>query len=964
MKKTVLFVIVAWSVCASVMANVRAEGYPLKVTERKLSNGLTVWINEDHFLPKVFGAVVVKAGAKDCPNTGIAHYFEHIMFKGTDKIGTVDYQAEKPWLDSIAARYDLLANTRDEAMRREIQNDINRLSVKAGEYAIPNEFTNLISLYGGTRLNAFTSFDETVYHNAFSPQFIAQWCELNSERLLTPEFRLFQGELETVYEEKNMYSDNMVGGAMEQAQKQLLKGTPYSYPVIGSTENLKNPRLSEMRAFYEKYYVAGNMGLILCGDVDADSIMPLLERTFGRVKPGTAPAAKPYALPVFDPSNVVHLKLPIPIMKAAGQAYLAPTDRDEDYVVFEIALSILTNGSDAGLLDSLVNENKMLMAGAGVMSLKDLSVMGFGYIPNIPFGSKRKAARQCLEQIERLKRGQFSEEVLAAQKLNYIRNKQRMLENLDERSSAMIAAMSHGLSWDAVLRQYQSVDKITKADIMRVASKYFSNSYARVEKKFGTYPKEKISQPNYKPVAPKHAGEKSAYAKALEQMPCSQMPPRLVDFDKDVATLPLSPLVHLYTTRNPYNDLFQLQLIFHKGSMEDRRLEAVSSYLDLIGVDSLSKHQFSKNLEALGARLNFIADSHSFSVVLSGFDRNFSSAMSLLNRFLTSAKPDKRKFKEMLKAYKIQRKTFFKDNGNIAGAAMEKVMFGSKSSFIDHLSLEALKQMDGQLLIDIFKELQSNEMSVVYSGNLGSEEVATCVRNNVNLDRINIPHHFVYRQLESIDTPTVYFFDNPDARQALIRTYSLLPAASTEEARAKMQLWGNYFGSGMSSILFQEIREFRSYAYSSSGSLYSLPLMTHPDAPLAYVTQLGTQADKSMLALGVLDSIFRNMPVRASNVAANRQAIIHSINNNYPDFRSIGRFVALRRVEGYRQDPSLKRSSILPLLGIDDVVSVYESQVKCAPRTVIVVGDKRKIDMRQLAQYGKMVELKKEDIYR
>lgn len=172
----------------------------LRVKELKLSNGMTVWLNEDHSQPKVFGAVVVKAGAKDCPNTGIAHYFEHIMFKGTDKIGTTDYAKEKVWLDSIATQYDLLAKTKDEQQRLEIQKHINQLSIKASDYAIPNEFPRLISKYGGSGLNASTSYDLTEFHNTFSPQYIEQWLWLNSERLIHPVFRLFQGELETVYE--------------------------------------------------------------------------------------------------------------------------------------------------------------------------------------------------------------------------------------------------------------------------------------------------------------------------------------------------------------------------------------------------------------------------------------------------------------------------------------------------------------------------------------------------------------------------------------------------------------------------------------------------------------------------------------------------------------------------------------------------------------------------------------------
>lgn len=255
------------------------------VTTFTLANGMTVWVSEDHSQPKVFGAVVVKAGAKDCPNSGIAHYLEHLLFKGTDNIGTTDYGKEKPWLDSISAQYDLLARTTDEARRLSIQRHINELSIKAANYAIPNEFNNLISRFGGTGLNAYTSFDETVFHNSFAPQYIRQWCELYAERLRNPVFRLFQGELETVYEEKNMYADNLVTSTAEHAQQLALACTPYAYPILGATDSLKNPRLSEMTRFFRERYVPTNMGLILCGDISADSLRPLLDNTFGTLRP-------------------------------------------------------------------------------------------------------------------------------------------------------------------------------------------------------------------------------------------------------------------------------------------------------------------------------------------------------------------------------------------------------------------------------------------------------------------------------------------------------------------------------------------------------------------------------------------------------------------------------------------------------------------------------------------------------
>ena len=264
----------------------RPSAPQLTVTEHQLSNGMTVWLNEDHSQPVVYGSVVVKAGAKDCPGTGIAHYFEHILFKGTDRLGTVDYASEKVYLDSISALYDRLAETRDAAERAALQQDINRLSGLAAQYAIPNEFNRLVTRYGGTSLNAATSYDMTYYYNTFPARYLEQWSLLYSERLLRPVYRLFQGELETVYEEKNRGDDNLFGSVLETVTKAIFQDRPYASPVIGTTENLKNPRMSEMDAFFKRYYVGCNMGIILAGDIDPSATLPILERTFGRIERG------------------------------------------------------------------------------------------------------------------------------------------------------------------------------------------------------------------------------------------------------------------------------------------------------------------------------------------------------------------------------------------------------------------------------------------------------------------------------------------------------------------------------------------------------------------------------------------------------------------------------------------------------------------------------------------------------
>ena len=259
----------------------------LQVEQYKLENGMTVMLNEDKEASGVYGVVIVKGGGKQDPSdaTGIAHYLEHMLFKGTTELGTVDFKKEKVYLDSIALLYDNLGLTKSEDKRLEIQKKINDLNLKASEYAIPNEFDRILEGMGGTGINAFTSNDVIAYFNQFPPHQIKKWLEVNSHRFINPVFRLFQSELEVVYEEKNRAMDNPFRKLIEEYFEHFWKKHPYGQQtVLGTVDHLKNPSLTKMREYYDKYYVANNMYLLLAGNFQSKNIKLHIESTFGRLK--------------------------------------------------------------------------------------------------------------------------------------------------------------------------------------------------------------------------------------------------------------------------------------------------------------------------------------------------------------------------------------------------------------------------------------------------------------------------------------------------------------------------------------------------------------------------------------------------------------------------------------------------------------------------------------------------------
>ena len=935
----------------------------LQVKELKLSNGMTVWLNEDHSQPKIFGAVVVKAGAKECPNTGIAHYFEHIMFKGTDRLGTIDYEKEKPWLDSISAQYDLLSQTKDEAERTKIQQHINRLSLKAADYVIPNEFNRLISRYGGSGLNAGTGFDMTFYHNSFMPQYIEHWCWLNSERLIKPVFRGFQAELENVYEEKNRAADGM-GDVLEKVLGAVFKTQPYAYPIIGSTENLKNPRLSDMEAFYKNYYVASNMGLILCGDMTPDSTLTaLLERTFGRVQTGPVPKRGYSPMPDILAGESQEIKLPIPLVGIEALVFKAPTDFEPDADALELANKLLSNGK-AGLLDSLVNEHKVMLALAVSTGFDDAAGSAVLIIPKL-LGKMKTAEGRVIEQIQQVMNGNFSNEQLEALKQEMVMEAEQTLETIDSRSDLLVDLFSKGKTWQDLLDKIEAVKRLTKADVVAAAKKYYGANHITLTKKYGTPDKETLKQPGYKPIAPKNMDAKSAFAQQLEQIPVRQSVIRTVDFEHDVTMQKLNNHVTLYYKQNPVNGIFTFTLRYKDGNIHTPALDVLASYISQLGTDSLKKQQLEQAWQRISTTIDIVPGDVAFSINLTGPDTQFEPALRLLAHFLRSAKGDEEALSDAKDADKVTRKSFGKQKDDVLKPAMHRILYGNQSTYLTQLSKKEIKALKSDELLTLFRELQQYDCELFYCGRQPVESVALSTQQTLPLAQCSHPQADTFRPLQQYSEPVVYFYDVPKSRQNYVVSYDAVSALPTNEQRATFSLWGEYFGGGMSSVLFQNVREFRSLAYSTGGRGFMTSLVQHPQEILGYVTAAGTQADKTLEAVATIDSLLRQMPMKEENLEAARQSMLSDIQNDYPTFRTIAKYVANQRRDGYTTDPNADIARLLPAISSQDIVQFHQQHIASNRNRVwIVIGDKKLTDLKALAKYGKVVVLKKEDVYR
>lgn len=936
----------------------------LKVKEYRLENGLTVWLNEDHSQPKVFGAVVVKAGAKDCPDTGIAHYFEHMMFKGTDRIGTLDYESEKVLLDSIAMKYDELAMTEDTAARARLQKEINELSIRSSEYVIPNEFNRLINRFGGSGLNAATSYDATIYFNTFSPQYMVQWAEINSERLINPVFRLFQSELETVYEEKNMYGDFIGGQVMDTLMARYFGPHPYAYPIIGSTKNLKNPRLTEMHKFFEDYYVASNMALILSGDFDAQQVMPILEKAFSRIRSGNAPKQEKVMLPPFNGRETMKVKFPIPFIKAMGLGFRGVSANHEDQVALNIAVNLLNNANGTGYLDKLMVEHKLMGALAINESMNEAGILAVAIMPKLLIQSYSSAEKMVWDEINRVKNGDFSDEMFNSLKLEQKRQYASSLENIDSRATIMMNLFSQGKSWNDYLNEVARIESITKEDVVRVAQKYFSNNYLCVTKSTGKYPKDNLPKPAFSPVVPRNADASSSYAKQLEKIPEQQVAPRIIDFEKDVKTSKLTPLVTLYTTPNPLNDIFTLNISYGIGALEQPELMQLTNYLQLLGTESLSFEQFRSRLQSIGSTLAFDVTPDAFVMKVTGFDNHIDETMKLVGDFIRHAKADDKKLRQIVDDAKVSEKAFFKSGDNVASALLEQVKYGDQSRYLRKLSLLQIKKLKGKDMLAIYDKVRSVQCDLHYCGTLPVEKVIGTIRQHLPLERTTVASNSpYYRELKQYDRPTVFFIDMPDMAQSIVYGYVKGDPVDDKASRHASRLFSVYFGGDMSSLMFQEIREFRSFAYRTSGR-YQLPNHAHKGTAGSFTAMLSTQSDKTLDALGVLDSLIREMPLKPERMEAVKQTLVNRINNDYPPFRNLSEKVASARMEGFDRDPAEEFLRDIATMDMQDISRFYREQISGRPVVYVIAGNRKHIDMKKLAEYGTIIKVKKKDIYK
>ena len=935
------------------------------LTEYTLANGLTVMLWEDHDQPDVTGYVAVRAGAVDEPAeyTGLAHYLEHMLFKGTQKIGALDWEKEKPLYEEIIRLYDEYAETTDEAKRLELTKKINKVSIEAAKYATVEDFFVLLDGIGATGVNAYTSYDMTCYHNSFPAASMYKWLTIFSDRLIDPVFRTFQAELETVFEEYNRGEDNLSRKLNSTMMAKMFAGSPYERSVIGLPEHLKNPRLSKLIEFYNTWYVANNMALIIVGDFDAEATKPMIEETFGRLKSAPLPERPTYPKTSFA-GNPSH-KFKLGYYPQVIWVWDGVTVSDEDDMPLKFVVRLLNNSTQTGLLDKLDIEGTVSSAGAGVFALRDQGRVLIEAVPYYDaaqqmYESNTATEKIVMAEINRLKTGDIPDWLIQTVKAEWAQDYKLAFENSSTKIDALVNCFIYDIPTNVIFTENERVQALTKEDIQRIAKKYFDAGHMTLAFEEGDPKKSKLSKPAIKPLDLINT-EETEYAKQFKALPQGEVKQTFMDMN-DVKVLDIDQNVKLHYATNPQNNIFSLVLEFGIGTIKKPMLEFVTSLMNRAGImPNIEPQDFRRQLSELGGRCSYrVVDSY-FYVSIIGNEENLAEICQLVQRQMLMPKFDTKQFDAVKGSELSSRFMMSKVDGVQADALRQYILYGDKSDYIDVVPFMEVYYMDELKLKVEFLDAIKYALNIHYCGQKPVEEVKDILIKNLPLQEGVMPSTSPeITDKKTYDQTQVYFLANSNVQQATIYFYFNGKPYDKEQS-VLFQAFNHYFSGGFTGIVLDEIREKRSMAYTATGNVVRGPL---PGKESYFMGYIGTQSDKAVDAINVFMSLLDSMPEYPDRIESVKATLRQNAQVSKPSFRSKTEAYDSWREMGYEVDPAKYNQDAINNLTFEQIKQFYEENIKGQPVSIIVMGDPKLIDQKALqAKYGKIVKVNKSKLF-
>ncbi len=936
------------------------EGDPMETKIYTLKNGMKVYISVNKEQPRIQTNIAVRAGSKNDPAdaTGLAHYLEHMLFKGSSNMATSNWAEESKLLDAISNLYEDQRAASDDEDKASIYKMIDSVSFEAAKHAIPNEYDKLVSSLGAKGTNAFTSYEMTVYVNDIPTNEFEKWLMLESERFSELVLRLFHTELETVYEEFNRGQDNDYRKVYSTMDSLLFMKHQYgTQTTIGRGEHLKNPSMVKIHEYFRTYYVPNNMAIILSGDIDPDYAVEKIEKYFGNYEPKDVPSFSfTPEEPISEP-RVAEVLGPRAEYVQIGFRLQGSDSKDPLYA--QLLNSILNNGK-AGLIDlNLLQKQKVLSAYAYDSELKDYSKFVLG--GEAKQGQSLDEVKDMLmQQLEMVKKGEFEDWMLEASVNNIRLQKKQYQEQNWYRASVMRDAFIKNKDYNNVVNEDKMLAGIRKDEFVKWVNDNFGDNYALVYKRTGVDPKlHKVSKPQITPVDINRSVQ-SEFATTFDSVPSDRLQPLWVNYDEALDAEDLQENLKFTYAKNEVNDLFTMYYILDMGKMNDKKLDMAVRYLPFLGTDKYSVEELKKEFFKLGLNYDVFAADDRVYVYFSGLDESFEKGLELFEHLLANATPNEEVLTEMVKDVAKERANEKLEKFYIHGRAMTSYgKYGATNPVNDVLSNDELSALGANELVDIIKSLTAYQHQIFYYGLRPKDDVkkALAQYHKVPEKLSPYPPKRDYPEL-SMDRNQVFFVDY-DMVQAEIRLISKGDQFN-KEVWPYARLFNEYFGSGLSSIIFQEIRESKGLAYSAY-SYYSLGReVDKANYVNAYV---GTQRDKLKEAVAVLLDLMNEMPEAPDQFEDARLAALKKIESERIVKQNVFWTYQGLQKRGIGYDIRKEQYDIIQNMTLEDLKKFFSQNIANNNYSFLVIGKKAEMDMAVLSELGEVKELTLEELF-
>lgn len=932
-----------------------AKNDPMDVRIYTLENGLKVYMSVYKDAPRIQTYIGVRAGSKNDPSTstGLAHYFEHLMFKGTPNIGAKNYAAEKPLLDDIESLFELYRQTTDSIQRQTIYHQIDSISSVASQYVVSNEYDRMMTFIGAQGSNAWTSTDQTVYTENIPSNELSNWAIIQADRFKNPVIRVFHTELETVYEEKNRSLNSDQSRVIDTLQLALYPHHTYgTQSTLGTDKDLKSPSIKNIKQFHADYYVPNNMAICLSGDFNPDSALAVIKKNFGDMKPKEVPVytpgpEKPITAPIVK--NVYGLESDLVYVGFRVPGEKKDLDRRAEMITY------LLYNSTAGLLDLNINQKqKMVGSAAFPVSMTDYTtLLMIGYPKE---GQSMEEVKNLLiAQVDSIRAGNFGDWLLEAAVNNLKLRHTEAITNNEQRAYEMINAFTNDLTWEQYVQSYENMYKTTKADIMAYANEWLKDNYVVVYKhQDPAFRIPQFPKPTITPVQ-LDRNSKSEFFQQIEKNPVQPIEPVFADYQKDLSKTEAQKEIPVLYKKNEENGIFKLYYVFDMGTTSERKLSPAFEYLSYLGTSTMSPEKFKEEMFKLACSFNVVPQNERMFVILGGLSENMAAAMSLMENLFADAQPNPEACQNMI-ADNLKVRADNKLNYNMINSYMRNYgTWGPKSPRTYVLSNQEMQQLTPEDLIYQIKTAVQYKHQIWYYGPESIDEVVKTIDNvHRTPEMLQTPPEAAKFEQQPVNETTV-FLTNYDSKQTSMTLISR-GVLYDSQLTPMVNLYNSYFGD----IAFQEMREARGLAYTVFSGYFP---PARKDQYYINQSYIGTQNDKLKTAVDQFRVILTDMPESPESFEVSKLNMENSIRTNRVTKEDVLWSYYQAQLLGLDSDINKMVFEKLPAITFFELQGFHDQYIKPAKYNYCLVGNVGELDMPFVKSIGKVQMVTLEELF-